>query len=241
MTAAVIFDFYGTLACWAEDTHGYERVLAEHAADFDQDVLAAYFLRHDGTDHAEHSVSEEAYESWVRSRLGQLGTDCGVDADRLDQLVEALRAADSRPMLAYPEVAEVLAALRSKGVALAVCSNWGWDLDSFLDQIGALSFFDVTVTSARAGARKPHPRIYAHTLERLGVAAADAVFVGDSWHPDVEGPLGAGLGGAVHVWRSNDPARFAADDWDTLPALPPRADRVADLRGLLAVLDMADR
>jgi putative hydrolase of the HAD superfamily len=43
------------------------------------------------------------------------------------------------------------------------------------------------VTSARAGARKPHPVIFQHASERLGVIFDEVVFVGDSWRPDVEG------------------------------------------------------
>ena len=42
-------------------------------------MLDGYFSRYDGVDHAEHSVSEEAYEAWVRFRLGELTRACGVD------------------------------------------------------------------------------------------------------------------------------------------------------------------
>ena len=53
---------------------------------------------------------------------------------------------------------------------------------------GCSSLVDAAVTSARAGARKPHPGIYAASMAALGVDAADVVFVGDSWEPDVRGP-----------------------------------------------------
>jgi len=49
------------------------------------------------------------------------------------------------------------------------------------------------VSSAWAGARKPHPRIFEHTLTKLGVAAGAAVFVGDTWGPDVVGPRAMGM------------------------------------------------
>jgi len=63
-------------------------------------------------------------------------------------------------MVPYPESASTLASLRSSGLAIGVCSNWGWELNAFLDQVGLLGLVDVGVTSARAGARKPHPHIY---------------------------------------------------------------------------------
>src|ERR1700734_3737179 len=70
--------------------------------------------------------------------------------------------------------------LRRGGFTIAVCSNWGWDLASDIATAGLAASIDVFVTSAQAGYRKPHPRIYHHTLERAGFSAHDAVFIGDS-------------------------------------------------------------
>ena len=66
--SAVIFDFYGTLAHFADTTvSNYETVFAAHGYQPERAVLDSYFARYDGVDHAEHSVSEEAYEAWVRA------------------------------------------------------------------------------------------------------------------------------------------------------------------------------
>ena len=61
---------------------------------------------------------------------------------------------------------------------------------------------DVVVSSAWVGARKPHRRIYAHTLEQLGVAPQDALFVGDTWACDVDGPRAAGMH-AIYLRRAH--------------------------------------
>jgi putative hydrolase of the HAD superfamily len=82
------------------------------------------------------------------------------------------------------------------------------------------------VTSARVGARKPHAKIYAAITELLGVRAAETLFVGDSLHPDVTGPLALGMR-AAHVWRETGTARQA-------PPLPAGAGRVAAVVELLA-------
>ena len=88
---------------------------------------------------------------------------------------------------------------------------------------------DVMVTSARAGARKPHPRIFRYTLDACGVDAADAVFVGDSWGPDVEGPAAIGMR-PVHVWRP---------EWDTeREQPPPLTDGVVRLPNLNGLVDL---
>jgi putative hydrolase of the HAD superfamily len=113
----------------------------------------------------------------------------------------------------------VLRALRARNVRLAVCSNWDWDLAEAVDEAGLADLVDILVSSAWAGARKPHPHIFEHTLDKVGVAAAEALFVGDTWGPDVEGPLAAGMT-AVYVSRPGhwpdpgapaDPARERPD------------------------------
>jgi beta-phosphoglucomutase-like phosphatase (HAD superfamily) len=59
--------------------------------------------------------------------------------------------------------------------------------------------FEVVVDSAFVGARKPEPRIYELTLERLGVSAAAALFI-----DDVEANCdGARAVGMRAVWFQN--------------------------------------
>ena len=232
---AVIFDFYGTLAHFADrEASNYETVLASHGYTPERAVLDAYVTRYDGVEHAEHSASEEAYEAWVRARLRSLASACGVPDPRVEHVVDALRASDRGPMVPYPEAAATLSALRQAGLAIGVCSNWGWELNAFLDEVGLLSLVDVGITSARAGARKPHPGIYAMAVDALGVRAADVVFVGDSWAPDVRGPRRYGMT-AVHVWRDDGRRR------ERPPDLRAGDYRVGDLTGVLGVVQAVIR
>jgi putative hydrolase of the HAD superfamily len=234
MPRAVIFDFYGTLARWA-DSHlsNYTAVFATHGYVLPDETLVAYFARYDGVEHLEHSVSEEVYEAWVRHRLTDLITACAVVPAEHDLVMDALRASDQGPMVAYAEAVPTLRSLRDAGVAIGVCSNWGWELDGFLRQVALDDLIDVSVTSARAGARKPHPLIYARSAEALGVDAGGVVFVGDSWVPDVEGPRRAGMT-PVHVWREDERAG------QTPPDLEVGDHRIGDLRGLLEILDLME-
>ena len=235
MARAVIFDFYGTLAHWQDhDASNYAAVLSAHGYDLSDEVAEAYFARYDGVEHFDHSVDEARYEDWVRHRLRHLIGGCGVPPDDQDSIIDALRASDQGPMVAYPEAAATLASLREAGWAIGVCSNWGWELDAFLIQVGLFDLVDSAVTSARAGARKPHPSIYAHAVSALDVTAHETVFVGDSWGPDVEGPHHAGLT-AVHVWRPTERSGSVPDP------LLTGMHRVADLSELVPLLSAADR
>ena len=226
---AVIFDFYGTLAHWVDSrTSNYGTVLASFGYAVPSSVFEGYFIRYDGVDHAEHSVNEEAYQAWVKTRLRGLASACGVDARQLDEVVDALRELDQGDMVAYPEAAATLKSLRDAGLSIGVCSNWGWELDGYLRQVGLLDLVDSGVTSARVGSRKPHPGIYAHSTESLGVEPSQAIFVGDSWEPDVRGPRRIGMT-AVHVWREDERAgQFA-------PALEPGDHRVGALTDVLPI------
>ncbi len=232
MASAVIFDFYGTLAHWVDrHTSNYATVFAAHGYELSDNVLDAYFTRYDGVEHVVHSTSEKVYEAWVRGRLCDLTSACGVDAAHRESVIDALRASDQGTMMAYPEAASTLHRLRQEGMAIGVCSNWGWELDAFLRQVGLHELIDSSVTSARAGARKPHPLIYARSSESLGVDPREVVFVGDSWAPDVEGPRRAGMT-AVHVWRQDE------HSGQSPPELEEGDHRIEELSGLLGIFGM---
>jgi putative hydrolase of the HAD superfamily len=109
----------------------------------------------------------------------------------LDDVQEALLAAIRfRP---YPEVPGVLAALRDRGARLAVVSNWDVSLHDVLERTGLRPLVDAVAISAELGAAKPDPAIFRAALERVGVAAADALHVGDSLEHDVAGARAAGV------------------------------------------------
>ena len=224
---AVVFDFFGTLACHSTGVASeYPAVFAKHGYRLDRQVEARYFTRYDGVEHREHSTDKATYEAWVHFRLSELALACGVPPGALDRLVDDLRALDTSPVVAYRDAAPTLGILRNRGFRIGVCSNRGWELDAHLAQAGLLELVDAAVTSARAGARKPHPRIFATTTDALGVRPQETLFVGDSLHPDVVGPLEAGMV-AAHLWRPEDrPSAFPPD-------LPAGSERVAGLSGLL--------
>ena len=77
------------------------------------------------------------------------------------------------------------------------------------------------VSSAWVGARKPHRRIYDAVLDQLGVAPDDALFVGDTWTCDVEGPRAAGLV-PLYLRRAHFGVDKTAPDDHHTPSRAPR-------------------
>jgi len=83
--------------------------------------------------------------------------------------------------------------LRAAGQRLVVVSNWDVSLHDVLGATGLAGLLDGVVCSAQVGCSKPDPAIFARALELAGVAADEAVHVGDSPEEDVAGALAAGI------------------------------------------------
>ena len=109
----------------------------------------------------------------------------------LDELVTHFRKEESWSL--YPEVLEVLSALRARGLKLVVVSNWDSTLPALLDRLDLTRYFDGVVVSALVGSSKPAREIFETALAAVGVEAHEALHVGDSPSEDYEGARNAGL------------------------------------------------
>ncbi|MFF2954135.1 HAD family hydrolase [Kitasatospora sp. NPDC057965] len=229
---AVVFDFYGTLARMVEP------LPPDHRPIFDRRGLSTQGARWgdqwtvgpaEGEEHADHSVSELDYHRWELGRLRRRARDCGVPDGELEGLVEEIdRAMKAVRLELFEDTLPVLGELRARGLLLGICSNWFWNLEDCLREVGLDGSVDVVVGSARAGARKPHPLIYRTLLERCRLPPEQVLFVGDMWAPDVLGPLTAGMR-SVHLSRP-DPAVLGSE--------PPLVDGAARIRGLGELLTL---
>lgn len=92
-----------------------------------------------------------------------------------------------------PAARETLADLRQRGRRTGIVSNFDYRLPRILDAFGLTPLLDVVILSADAGAAKPDPRIFAVAVQRLGVRASEAVYVGDDADDDIAGARAAGL------------------------------------------------
>ena len=228
MIRAVICDFYGTLAETPDWGPSWEELVVELGYTLPTDVRERWWNDGiDGTEHDEHSVSRDHYIAWQQSRVRGMLDECGVPACDQDLLIARVHEISGhRRINAYDDVVPVLTELRTRDITLAICSNWDWDLHEAVAAAGLDGHFDVTVSSAWVGARKPHPRIYAHTLEQLQREPDEVLFVGDTWSCDVDGPRAAGIR-TIYVRRPH----FGPD-----VTLPPgtAAEPVADFTAVLA-------
>ncbi|NTF41848.1 HAD family hydrolase [Rhizobium rhizogenes] len=94
---------------------------------------------------------------------------------------------------------ETLVALRVRGLKTAIISNGHTEVQSAKIEItGLRNNVDLVVISEDVGLRKPDPRIFQLTAERLGVTPARCIFVGDNPEADVIGAQASGMTGIFY-------------------------------------------
>ena len=132
--------------------------------------------------------------------LGTIFAYAGLTRAELPALLDRLWAAHVEHNL-YSKVpegfADAMAALRARGVKVAVVSNSEGMLESLFAKLGILGCFDTVVDSAKAGVAKPDPRIFAIACERTGTTPARALHLGDTMATDIDGARNAGFRAAL--------------------------------------------
>lgn len=89
--------------------------------------------------------------------------------------------------------------LRRQGFRLAVISNAMDDRNTqaLIDKADLRAYFEVILSSASAGIRKPHATIFKRVLHQMGVRAQETAMVGDTLNADI---LGAQSVGLYDIW-----------------------------------------
>jgi putative hydrolase of the HAD superfamily len=92
----------------------------------------------------------------------------------------------------FPGAKELLADLTER-YKLHIITNGFEEVQHLkLASSGIQDHFDLVLTSERAGARKPDPRIFAAALKHTKARAEESMMIGDSVPADMEGARGAG-------------------------------------------------
>lgn len=119
-------------------------------------------------------------------------------AETLAALEEAMVAPGrSAPPVPAPGAFGALQEGRRHGLSIGLVSNTGltpgYVLREALSAHGMLLYLDVLTLSDEARLAKPAPEVFRCTLDTIGVAPEDAVFVGDVPDFDVTAPLDLGM------------------------------------------------
>ena len=137
-----------------------------------------------------------AYMAIANAVIGALG---GGPSDAVTACAEAIVAEWVRVenFALYDDVLPCLERLRGAGIRLGLVSNTSRNLDDIVAAFALADYIAVAVASVEIGLAKPSPAIFDAALQRAGVAAGDAVMVGDSPEDDVNGAVACGLGAVL--------------------------------------------
>jgi putative hydrolase of the HAD superfamily len=177
----------------------------------------------------------DAVAIW-RSIIDRHATDFtrALPASKLEQLplflAEMSRGIARRRLRLYPHVREVLDVLRDRYPLALVTDAQSAYARGELHKVGLLDYFDPIVVSGDHGFRKPDRRLFQLALDGMGVAAENALYVGNDMHRDIYGAREAGMTTVMFESGQGKSAHL-----DCVPDY-----RITDLRDLLKILGLPD-
>lgn len=202
MIRAVFFDVGGTLIRpWPSVGAVYARVGRQFGFPATAEAMDQAFRSAWKTTKATGAVTTSDRNGW-RVLVAETLVLQGLEnrPGYFEALYDAFVQADTWEVL--PGVVPALAGCRERGLHVGVISNWDDRLRPLLTNLGLASYFDSVTISCEVGAEKPNARMFQTALRAAGVAAGDALHIGDSPVEDVAGAstcgMRAGLVGAGH-------------------------------------------
>ena len=170
---AVLFDWDGTLVNTAEASFRcYEKLFGSYGIAFDRD---AFRRTYSPNWHLTYSALGLAEDRWAEADARWLEHYCEEEVVLIEGARDALRRVRR---------AGLRAGIVTSGDRVRVARE--------LTSLGVAELFDVVVCAEDIVYRKPHPEALLLALDKLGVGAAAAVYVGDS-PEDVQMAQAAGV------------------------------------------------
>ena len=182
--------------------------------------------------HLAPGASTEAvatHDRYLRYLLEPLGVTAPAEVAAVERWRRDYNAPVGLWTRADAAAASALARAKAAGLVVGVISNSNGTVGGTLEATGLAARIDFVLDSSVVGVEKPDPRIFRLGVERAGVTAAEAVYVGDLYSVDVLGARAAGLGRDPHR-----PARLLGAAG--LPARARRRPRGAPHSGRLSRL-----
>ena len=139
------------------------------------------------------AVEKDWWRDFVRRAAEATGTRPDPDTmnEAFDELFDHYAAGSAWKL--FPETRDVLASLKSKGIGLAITSNFDSRLHGVIEELGIASQFDLVLTSGQVCARKPSPRILQKLMAETGVPPEKCCLAGDSLTADKGAAEAAGV------------------------------------------------
>ncbi len=195
----IFFDLDNTL--WDFDANSTETIHELHA-NHKLDVLGISDI-----DHFVHEYRIINDEMWAKYRNGLIDRDTlrstrflfalqkfGVDDKKLARKMgdDYVRISPYKTKL-VPNSIELLDYLANQYRLHIITNGFAEIQDVKLSKTGLEKYFDVIVTSDKAGVKKPHPRIFKFALDKSKAKGEHSLMIGDHMEADILGAKSAGM------------------------------------------------
>jgi HAD superfamily hydrolase (TIGR01662 family) len=219
----LLFDLGGTLIyfdgywpdVFAKSTQVLSRQLKGSGLDIDIDDFMEDFLSrlNDYFKQRERDFIELTTAHLLQTTLADWGYS-QISTDFINTALKAMYSVSQAHWHPEQDTHETLHALREQGYRLALISNAADDNDvqTLVDKANIRAYFDLILSSAAIGIRKPNARVFTFALKQMESRNSKAVMVGDTLGADI---LGAQNAGITSIWitrRADNPANMALVD-----------------------------
>lgn len=201
MIKAVFFDFFNTLAYFDPPREEfYARFASEHGIKITPSAIAEalpaadqYWRQENFRSPIRERPDKEKFATYTEYALRifkNAGTHVSPDV-ALQILGKAFKVGFK--FVPFSDAVPALKAVKGRNLTAGVISNVGQEIDGYCIEMGFAPYLDFKITSYEVGYDKPHPQIFLQALERAGVKADEALYIGDQYDQDVVGARGAGM------------------------------------------------
>lgn len=226
MFRAVLFDLDDTLFDHRRSARAaLEAVHRAHAPGLEFAAFERHHERFLEEMHIEVLAGRVGLDDARRERFRKVFAALGVALDpaQTDKVATAYRDGYMSARRPFDGAADLLAEIKRYARVVIVTNNLLQEQQDKLEFCGLAPFVDELVASEDVGVAKPDRGIFDIALSRVGVAAGDAVMVGDSWANDVAGAANAGI---AAIWFN--------------PERKPRPAELPDVREIHSLIPAAE-
>lgn len=189
---AILFDLYDTLVRPDSAALTANRARLAEQLGIDPLLMAEQWRRtHDGRMRGSYGSLEADLAAVVRGCGAPVPSD-----EALSEMAVMEYASWGASVALFPDVPEAAARLRARGFRLAIVSNASREAASVVRALNLESSVDAVVVSCEIGALKPEPALLQAALDRLEVAAREALLVDDA-PENVAAAIALGLRGVL--------------------------------------------
>lgn len=160
-----------------------------------------YFSREAAKKPIEKRPAEEKLEVFIEFERTWLA-EAGIDASRelAMEMLQLVRS-ENPGVVPFEDTVPALTELHNRGLVVGLVSNLDTTLNRFCPDFDLEAHLDFVIVSHEIGYEKPQVQIFEAAMERANIHASACIMVGDQYHSDIVGAIGAGI---TPLWLDRD-------------------------------------